>query len=77
MNDTLPDFLTGETPDLSDLRTEMHLASISSAAAAFISAKMFISSQSLVLELGIFLAVFAPLLYAMEIAMDDLRERTI
>jgi hypothetical protein len=77
LNDTLPDFLTGETPELSELRTEMHLAGISSAAAAFISAKMFLSSQSLILELGLFLAVFAPLLYATEIAMDDLRERTV
>lgn len=60
--------------DLEDLRTEMHFVGFGAAACAYYFNNIAFNGTVDFIDLGTFLAMFFPLMYAFEMGVDELKE---
>lgn len=60
--------------DLEDLETEMHFVGFGAAASAYFFNSIAFGGGINFLNMGTFLAIFFPLMYAFEMAIDELKD---
>ena len=60
--------------DLEDMETEMHFVGFGAAASAYFFNSIAFGNGIKFLDLGTFLAIFFPLMYAFEMGIDELKE---
>lgn len=60
--------------DLEDMRTEMHFVGFGAAASGYFFNSLAFGNGVNYLDMGTFLAMFFPLMYAFEIGIEELKE---
>ena len=60
--------------DLEDMKTEMHFVGFGAAASAYFFNSLAFTNGVNYIDMGTFLAMFFPLMYAFEIGIEELKE---